>query len=427
VLCDRGPEAPDSRRVNGYSARMMDAPSLDTDVRTRPRRFLVRAGWTLLALTACVLVIRTFVGDVYHVDSGSMEPTLWGAEGGGEWVFVLYTDAAPARQDLIVAQRAGDVTPIVKRVLGLPGETVQVSGGDVLVGGKRLAPSDPRPAWIPVFDSTARSLEQRFPAAAAQSSLLSFQGTGARLDARTVPRDAALGLLYYRDPFQDDYLGPNGEVVRGTSSATDARIELSITLHDVMSQLRIGLSEQGDTFQAIARPDDTGWCDVAITRRNAVEARDKALVLATARVAWPLDIAHRVTFENRDNHVRLVVAGSDPIVVTYRENTLHPADVMGEGKSLGYRAWFGGDSGRFDFLAVEILRDLTYTDRGAFGVGTPCDLGPDEYFLLGDHSSQSRDSREWGPLRAQEIVGRPFAVVWPPSRWRRLGPRESDS
>lgn len=413
--------------MNGYSGPTMDAASQGTDARIRPRRFLVRAGWTLLALTASVLVVRTFVGDVYHVDSGSMEPTLWGAEGGGEWVFVRYTDAAPARQDLIVAQRHGDETPIVKRVLGLPGESVQVSGGDVLVNTKRLGASEPRPNWIPVFDSTTRRLEERFPAATAQKLLWTFEPHGARLDARGVPRDAALGLLYYRDAFQDDYLGPQGEVVRGTSSASDARIELSITLHDPMSQLRIGLSEQGDTFQAIAQPDETGWCDVAITRRNAIDARDKALVLATARVAWPLGIARWVTFENRDNQLRLMVAGAEPLVVTYKDNALHPADHMGEGKSLGYRAWFGGDSGRFDFGEVHVLRDLTYTDRGAFGVGAPCDLGPDEYFLLGDHSSQSRDSREWGPIRANEIVGRPLAVVWPPSRWRRLASRESDS
>lgn len=416
----RGLDVPEVRRVKGYSAGPMESPKQGTSARAGSRRFLVRAGWTLLSLTVAVLLVRTFIGDVYHVDSGSMEPTLWGAEDGGEWVFVRYTDAPPARQDLIVAQRVGDETPIVKRVLGLPGESVQVSGGDVLVGGKRLAPSDPRPAWVPVFDSMALGLEQRFPAATAQRSLWTFKGTGAQLDARAVPRDAALGLLYYRDPFQDDYLGPKGEVVRGTSSATDARIEFSITLHDVMSQLRIGLSEQGDMFQALAKPDDSGWCDIAITRRNAREARGAAVVLATARVAWPLGIGRWVTFENRDNQLRLVVAGSDPIVATYRENALHPADLMGEAKSLGYRAWFGGDSGRFDFGQVIVLRDLTYTDRGAFGVGAPCDLGPDEYFLLGDLSSQSRDSREWGPVRAREIVGRPVAVVWPIERWRRI-------
>ena len=46
------------------------------------------------------------------------------------------------------------------------------------------------------------------------------------------------------------------------------------------------------------------------------------------------------------------------------------------------------------------------------------DLGPDEYFVLGDHSAESRDSREWGPVALRDIVGRAVRVVWPPSRWR---------
>lgn len=405
----------------GYPARPMEPaggdPILHAPGRSRPRVPLARIGWALAVVAALVLFTRTFVGDVYHVDSGSMEPTLWGAEGSGEWVFVRYTDDAPARQDLVVAQRAAEDAPIVKRALGLPGESVQVSGGDVLVNGRRLAPGEPRPPWVVVYDQSLRPVEERFPVAAAQRILWRIARDAAELDASTVARDANLGLLFFHDPFDDDYLGPSGELVRGTNQAGDARLECEAVLRDAQSQLRLGLSEQGDTFQALARPGADGTCEVEITRRNAVDGLAR---LASARIAWPLDERRRIVFENRDNVLRCEVAGAEPLVVAYRENALHPADHLREGKSFGYRVWFGGDQGRFEFRGVRVLRDFCYTDRGAYGIGAPCELGPDDYFLLGDHSSQSRDSREWGPVHAREIVGRPAAVVWPPSRWRVL-------
>lgn len=43
-------------------------------------------------------------------------------------------------------------------------------------------------------------------------------------------------------------------------------------------------------------------------------------------------------------------------------------------------------------------------------------LGPDEYFVLGDNSPSSLDSRFWGPLRRTAIVGRVTKIYWPLDR-----------
>lgn len=40
----------------------------------------------------------------------------------------------------------------------------------------------------------------------------------------------------------------------------------------------------------------------------------------------------------------------------------------------------------------------------------------DHYFMLGDNSSRSSDSRYWGPVPRENIVGRAFFVFWPLSR-----------
>lgn len=43
------------------------------------------------------------------------------------------------------------------------------------------------------------------------------------------------------------------------------------------------------------------------------------------------------------------------------------------------------------------------------------ELGEDEYFVMGDNRLQSSDSRSWGPLDKQFIVGRPIVRLFPPT------------
>lgn len=49
--------------------------------------------------------------------------------------------------------------------------------------------------------------------------------------------------------------------------------------------------------------------------------------------------------------------------------------------------------------------------------GKPADfiLEEDEYFLMGDNRLQSRDSRSWGALKRDEVVGLVRARFWPPN------------
>jgi signal peptidase I len=44
-------------------------------------------------------------------------------------------------------------------------------------------------------------------------------------------------------------------------------------------------------------------------------------------------------------------------------------------------------------------------------------LPGDEYFVLGDNRTGSQDSRHWGPLSEDYIIGKVWVVYWPQSAW----------
>lgn len=44
-------------------------------------------------------------------------------------------------------------------------------------------------------------------------------------------------------------------------------------------------------------------------------------------------------------------------------------------------------------------------------------LGQDEYFLLGDNRDSSYDSRRFGPISREDLVGRAWLRGWPPTRF----------
>ena len=96
------------------------------------------------------LFIRTFVVQAFKIPSGSMEPTLLI----GDHIFVnkfiygikipflqktLIPIKNPSRGDIIVFIFPKDESKdFIKRLIGLPGERIEIKGGEIFIDGKRL-------------------------------------------------------------------------------------------------------------------------------------------------------------------------------------------------------------------------------------------------------------------------------------------------
>lgn len=63
-------------------------------------------------------------------------------------------------------------------------------------------------------------------------------------------------------------------------------------------------------------------------------------------------------------------------------------------------------------------QNLTYPHMQMIGNKNTVTLGEDEYFMMGDNRLASSDSRDWGPLGSEQIIGRVFMRVLPLSEFK---------
>jgi signal peptidase I len=90
----------------------------------------------VIVLTLAVL-LRVFVFNTIRVDGPSMQPTLWT----GELVMINKIEtklSKPQRYDVVVCRFVGIEKKFIKRIVALPGETVEVREGEVYINGARL-------------------------------------------------------------------------------------------------------------------------------------------------------------------------------------------------------------------------------------------------------------------------------------------------
>jgi len=101
--------------------------------------YLKEAVSTIIIAGLITLVIKFFILDNRIIPSSSMYPTIYA----GDMVFVnklVYRFSSPARGDIIVFEPHEEVSKddLIKRIIALPGETIEVKNNRVYIDGKPL-------------------------------------------------------------------------------------------------------------------------------------------------------------------------------------------------------------------------------------------------------------------------------------------------
>jgi signal peptidase I len=373
----------------------------------------------------------------------------------------LYPFFSPERFDVVVFKNPvhpdGPAGTYIKRLVGLPGETVWIVDGDIFVrqtGEDRFHVTrkerDVRETvWQLVWDS------EQTPTAPARlpkgwvglpwigSPNADWQKTGHTLESRS-SEPVALDWDSSRFPLDDwnayNMFGP----ARGDYPVSDLRVSAAVTPQDEGLSASFELTTRGHVFRfSIAgttaaidmwpkdRPGDVRHVEASITASAPGESR-------------------RIVIEHIDQTARLLIDHTEVIQLSYDWTPLERLSFATGTKNasadeLARRLpdpptmhWaFSGSPVRVANMQVE--RDLYYRPAtlsasaslknqptpdfvqqvmpgdpaAATHPSSVVTLGPDQFFMLGDNSARSLDGRLWGapaPIVVEQADPTPFVV-----------------
>jgi signal peptidase I len=385
-----------------------------------------------------VVLLKWQVVTGYSIPTSSMEPTIIGDPDYGDKVAVFklqYAMGLPERHDLVVFFKEGESaykpglfertggTCYVKRLVGQPGETLLIQDGDIYLGAsaQRMDAKSLdtiQSMLIPLYKArfNAQFFNDWKEYSQGSDNYFSLKDGLLFCDTTSATGDTEAELIFNpnRDVVRDGYLTSDGKKVKGENIVNDLALHLEFELLDDGGEIYGELREGADTFRFVLRSLKAGGGGELIQHSGQIVAKTVPITRS------PLsDLAkgrkHTLSFMNIDNQVFLVLNGDQLAKLVYQENTdLH-------NPARNNQPLFGTKGAKIYFHDVRIDRDVYYTsDRGQYGVSKPYTIPEDHYFFLGDNSAKSEDSRSFGPISKEDLVGKPIMIYYPFSRIRWL-------
>ena len=131
----------------------------------------------VLAIAVIAWAFRSFIAQPFYIPSGSMLPTLYIGDylvvakwpyGYSRYSFPFSIPAfggrmvpnLPQRGDVVVFRHPTENDDLIKRVIGLPGDTVEVRAGRLILNGKPAARQPLPPAAVPFSANSRRAISR---------------------------------------------------------------------------------------------------------------------------------------------------------------------------------------------------------------------------------------------------------------------------
>ena len=466
--------------------------------RRKKRESLLETLESIVVAFVLAFIFRAFIVEAFVIPTGSMAPTLDGAHaefkcpncgyrfamgvegrarqprcpncfqsqplppGGvslysGDRVLVLkflYDFEEPRRWDVIVFRNPNDPSQnYIKRLVALPGETIELVGGNVTIDGQIVQKTDraQEALWMLVHDTRYRPARSDWVSRWAPfdpgwtESGSGFHMQPAQNGSVGIGAETAWLTYHHRAPdgrpsnIRDFYAYNSGgeDSPFGDNVCTDLALRGEVTVADSASQVIVELTAYKDRFRFEMAPKGS----VLPTR---ILVNGQPVAEAPAGV---LPVGRSVPFLAADvDHKLMLLVGGDRVAKPLAEHTTPEGDPLYEptplaedergqmdavaGAAASVR--IGACGGPVTLAYLRLDRDVYYTNaraqeslRPRHGTeGHPFHLGQDEFFVLGDNSPSSADCRLWTLPRPvvprRNLVGKALFVYWPAA-----GPRTS--
>ena len=86
-----------------------------------------------IIIVVVVVLIRSFIATPVRVDGDSMNKTFKNGD-----ILILYKLSKIKRFDVIVLHEEKDNEKIIKRVIGMPGDTVAIKDGEIYINDEKI-------------------------------------------------------------------------------------------------------------------------------------------------------------------------------------------------------------------------------------------------------------------------------------------------
>jgi signal peptidase I len=380
----------------------------------------------------------------------------------------LYWLSPPQRWDVVVFREPMQgKTNFIKRLVGLPGETVEIVDGDVFIDGQiARKPPDVEQAMLQnVYnndyyptdagqvrqDGTVWTNPWTVVNDAPFSGRWSTNSSVVRYDAASSSGKGRLAFTntdYLHNDTgynQEPYPSSSINTPLGRQSPYDREFVGDLCLHAVVNfaspqdAIALSLGQPANCYQVRLNHDGTLSLFQLNASSQAFEPIPAGKILLDKSIP-PLDSGQTldVTMSNIDHQVRfwvnnnLVLEYQTPWTVddakTYVTNLQEPA--------LQVPLIYLDVTGDCTLRHLGLMRDIYYTQTSIEytsmpGTGTqdhPITLASGQYFVLGDNTNLSDDSRAWdqvepvlqadlnlplGVVPERYMIGRAFMVYWP--------------
>jgi signal peptidase I len=362
----------------------------------------------------------------------------------GDRILVLkciYQFIRPKRWDVVVFKNPAEPGQnFIKRLIARPEEEVEIIDGDIYIDGliARKPHRIQQELWIPVYDNDFQPVKPEIPAFNGHQWHQPFQNTdGSTWDLNTDdptvfnlqsnPDD--IHAMYYDTRLGNNFGAENcsynsSRRYKWPPYCSDLKVRFYANFSESKGVVGIGLSKYGRRYKAQVDPagtmtiaqSDNGneWTELAGMKTDGPVLNKPTLVSF-------VNVDHELTFQFGDNKLNYDLGREPEAAGSVNGNSEPEVRIFG--------------SGTLQLSHVAIFRDIYYTtpqqqlgEPCFASTGSPFKLGPGEFFVLGDNSPASHDSRLWsnmgigidgkaeyrpGIVPHDYLVGKAVFVYWP--------------